>query len=85
MEQLLKSSWSNHFKIIKFRNMIQGEYMQLKNYIKNWNTGSKNIKDFLQSNFSIFLSKYIYIKSKNNDGTTIEIELVESFQNNKIW
>ena len=47
--------------------MIQGGYMQLKNYIKNRNTGSKNIK-----------------KSKNNDGTTIEIELVESFQNNKI-
>ena len=40
--------------------------MQLKNYIKNRNTGSKNIK-----------------KSKNNDGTTIEIELVESFQNKK--
>ena len=66
MEQLLKLSWSNHFKIIKFGNMIQGGYMQLKNYIKNRNTGSKNIK-----------------KSKNNDGTTIEIELVESFQNKK--
>ena len=60
MEQLLKLSSSNHFKIIKFRNMIQGGYMQLKNYIKNRNTGSKNIKDFLQTNFSISLSKYIY-------------------------